>query len=92
MGRYSKLKFSTFGEFCERADEILNEFANSIDNRDFNYKLYKNYIYNQHRFCESEYRDLLVKDKIWEWLMSYEYEPMNKNDLYSLSHWIGKDN
>ena len=92
MGRFSKLKFDTFGEFCERADEILNEFANNIDDREFSYKIYKNYIYNEHRFCESEYRDSLVKDKIWEWLMSCKYEKMNKNDLYSLYYWIGKGN
>ena len=89
MGRQI-LKFDTFREFCDRADEILEEFSKNIDDTYFSFKVYKKYIYDHH-FCDSEYRDLLVKDKIWEWLMSCKYEKMNKNDLYSLQSWIGKD-
>lgn len=90
MGRQN-LKFKTFREFCERADEILEEFTEAMNDPSFNYKIYQDYIYNKHVFCNGEYRDLLVKDKIWEWLMSYKYEPMRKNDLYSLLGWVGKD-
>lgn len=85
------LRFKTFREFCDRADEILKEFTEAMNDPAFNYKVYRNYIYNQHTFCNGEYRDLLVKDKIWEWLMSYKYEKIPKNDLYSLLGWVGKD-
>ena len=88
-GRQS-LRFKTFGEFCDRADEILEEFTKAMNDDNFNLKEYRSYIEN-HKFTNSRYRDYLVKDKIWEWLMSYKYEPMKKNDLYSLYGWIGKD-
>ncbi len=89
MGRQS-LEFKTFREFCDRADEILEEFTKAMNDPSFNYKEYQNYIEN-HTFCKGEYRNNLVKDKIWEWLMSYKYEKMAKNDLYSLLGWVGKD-
>lgn len=89
MGRQI-LQFETFREFCNRADEILEEFTKAMNDPTFDYKEYQNYIEN-HTFCKGEYRNNLVKDKIWEWLMSYKYEPMNKNDLYSLLGWVGKD-
>ena len=89
MGRQS-LEFKTFREFCDRADEILDEFTKAMNDPSFNYKEYQNYIEN-HTFCKGEYRNNLVKDKIWEWLMSYKYEKMAKNDLYSLLGWVGKD-
>ena len=86
-----KLKFETFKEFCDRADEILSSFKTAIDYHLLSIKEYKNYIYNNHKFCDNEERDMLVKDKCWLWLMSYKYEPMLKNDLYSTLGWIGKD-
>lgn len=89
MGRQS-LEFKTFREFCDRADEILEEFTKAMNDPSFNYKEYQAYIEN-HTFCKGEYRNNLVKDKIWEWLMSYKYEKMAKNDLYSLLGWVGKD-
>ena len=85
----NKLMFTTFREFCDRADEILEEFTKAMNDPSFDYKKYMQYI-EQHTFCKGKYRDNLVKDKIWEWLMSYKYEPMRKNDLYSLLGWVGK--
>lgn len=89
MGRQI-LQFETFREFCNRADEILEEFTKAMNDPTFDYKEYQAYI-ESHTFCKGEYRNNLVKDKIWEWLMSYKYEKMAKNDLYSLLGWVGKD-
>lgn len=75
-----ELKFETFTDFCSRADEILDAFYNE----DVNWKMYKNYIYNEHKFSDNNERDQLIKDKCWCWMMSREYEPMLKNDLYSV--------
>lgn len=89
MGR-QVLEFKTFREFCDRADEILEEFTKAMDDPKFDFRKYRSYIEN-HTFTNSKYRDYLVKDKIWEWLMSYKYEKIPKNDLYSLLGWVGKD-
>lgn len=78
-----KLKFETFTEFCDRADEILATFRKAIIIPSFKPSLYKQYIYNKHKFSDNKERDMLAKDKCWLWLMSYKYEPMDKNDLYS---------
>ena len=85
-----KLKFETFTEFCNRADEILYIFKILVKNNLLNWKEYKKYIYEKHKFSDNEERDLLVKDKCWLWLMSYEYEPMEKNDLYSTLGYLKK--
>jgi hypothetical protein len=79
-----ELEFETFTEFCNRAKEILNEFKCEIKKGKIDIKEYQDYIYNNHNFSDSEERDVLVKEKIWEWIMSYEYEKMNINDLYSV--------
>lgn len=87
-----KLKFETFTEFCDRADEILETFKIAVIYPTFSLNEYKNYIYKQHKFSENYERDMLAKDKCWEWLMTYKYEYMNKNDLYCVLGWIGKGN
>lgn len=79
-----ELKFDTFTEFCSRANEILNVFKKEIKKEKITIKKYQEYIYKEHNFSDSEERDVLVKEKIWEWIMSYEYEKMNINDLYSV--------
>ncbi|MBR4672059.1 MAG: hypothetical protein IKO78_02515 [Bacilli bacterium] len=84
------LLFETFREFCNRADEILDEFSKAMNDPNFNYLDYQSYI-EGHKFCKGEYRDLLVKDTIWEWLMSYKYEKKSKDDLFKLLSWVGKD-
>lgn len=84
-----KLKFETFTEFCNRADEILETFKIATMYPKFSIKEYKNYIYKQHTFSDCYERDMLAKDKCFEWLMSYKYEPMLKNDLYATLGWIG---
>ena len=79
-----RLKFGSFNEFCDRAKDIKEIFGFCIDNKIITIKEYKNYLYKEHRFCNSDDKDLLIKDKCWLWLMSYKYEPMDINDLYSL--------
>ena len=78
-----KLKFETFTEFCDRADDILNAFKVIAMMPTFKLSDYIDYIYNQHTFSDNKERDMLAKDKCWLWLMSYKYEAMDKNDLYS---------
>lgn len=83
-GLNKKLQFETYEEFCNRADEILDIFRILIHDPRFSMVEYKNYIYYQHKFCESFMNDLAAKDKCFEWLMSYEYEYISKNDLYAM--------
>lgn len=79
-----KLKFETFTEFCNRADEILEAFKIATIYPRFSINEYKNYIYKGHKFSDNYERDMLAKDKCFEWLMSYMYEDMSINDLYSV--------
>lgn len=90
MNWKEKLKFETFSEFCDRADEILESFRIAMMYPTFSLREYQNYIYKQHKFSENKERDLLAKDKCFEWLMSYKYETMNKNDLYSVLGFLKK--
>ena len=85
-----KLKFETFTEFCERADEILESFKLITQHPKFSISEYKNYIYHAHRFSKNNCRDLAVKDKIFEYLMSYKYEYVSKEELYMLLGQIQK--
>ena len=77
-----KLKFETFEEFCNRAEEILYEFKKIVELPNFKLLIYKDYIYNHHTFSKIKRIDMLAKDKCWIWLMSYKYEKIDKNDLY----------
>ena len=79
-----KLKFETFTEFCDRADEILNTFKIITMYPRFSITEYKNYIYYAHKFSRNVRRDMAVKDKIFEYLMSYKYEYVSKEELYML--------
>ena len=85
-----RLIFDSFEEFYNRADEILETFKVLLENPRFNWKEYKNYIYYQHRFCEDYSIDMQAKDKCFEWIMSYEYEYVSKNDLKSVLGQIRK--
>ncbi len=78
----SKLKFNTFTEFCNRAEEILEVFSYLMTTNKFDWIKYKHYIYEEHTFSDNKERDMLAKDKCWLWLMSYKYEPMELNELY----------
>ena len=78
-----KLMFATFTEFCDRCDEILEYFKMAMMYPTFSMREYQNYIYKNHKFSMNTERDIGAKNKCWEWLMSYKYEDMNKNDLYS---------
>ena len=86
-----RVKFDSFNEFCERARDIREVFGFLIDNRIITLKEYKIYLYREHKFSNKEERDLLIKDKCWLWLMSYKYEPMEINDLYSLLGQVKKE-
>ena len=85
-----KLKFETFTEFCERADEILKTFSIITMYPRFSISEYKNYIYYGHKFSKNVSRDLAVKDKIFEYLMSYKYEYVPKEELFMLLTQIQK--
>lgn len=85
-----KLKFITFTEFCERADEILEAFKLITMYPRFSISEYKNYIYHGHKFSKNHCRDLAVKDKIFEYLMSYKYEYVSKEELFMLLTQIQK--
>jgi len=78
-----KLRFQTFTEFCDRAEEILGAFKVATMIPTFKITTYKEYIYDHHKFSDNTERDMLAKDKCWQWVMSYKYEPMDINDLYS---------
>ena len=88
--RYGRIIFDSFEEFYNRADEILETFKVLLENPRFNWKEYKNYIYYQHRFCEDYSIDMQAKDKCFEWIMSYQYEYVSKNDLKSVLGQIRK--
>lgn len=90
MGISKKLQFETFEEFCSRADEILEEFIEATNKKQLRLLDYKNYIY-KHKFCNNESLNLAAKDKCFEWIMSYEYDKLSKNDLYSLLGKIRKE-
>lgn len=85
-----KLRFETFTEFCDRADEMLKYFQLAMLYPNFSMNEYKNYIYYGHKFSMNSERDLLAKDKIFEYLMSYKYEYVAKNDLYSVLGFLKK--
>lgn len=78
-GNLKVLEFETFEDFCNRADEILYTF----NKYNVDLKLYKKYIY-EHKLNEDEKLDISMKDKCFEWIISYEYDEISKNDLYSL--------
>lgn len=87
-----KLEFEDFSDFCSRADEILEEFKRRVESGELNISKYRKYIYDEHTFCNNELMDMTAKDKCWQWLMSYEYEPMDKNDLFCILGIITKEN
>lgn len=79
-----RIKFNNFADFCSRAYDIRETFGFLVDNKIITIREYKNYLYREKEFSNNRERDLLIKDKCWLWLMSYKYEPMDINDLYSL--------
>jgi hypothetical protein len=91
MGISKKLQFETFEEFCNRADELLEEYKLELIDDKINMLNYKRYIYSR-KFCNNESLNLTAIEKCFEWIMSYEYEKLNKNDLYSLLGKIRKEN
>lgn len=77
-----KLMFETFEDFCKRANDILHTFEKELNKKTISIVEYKKYIYENHKFSDNRERDMMAKDKCWNWIMSYKYEPMSKNDLY----------
>lgn len=87
-----KLRFETFTEFCDRCEDMLNNFKLAMMYPTFSMIEYKNYIYYEHKFSRNSERDRLAKDKIFEYLMGYKYEYVDKNDLYSVLGFLKKGN
>ena len=83
MGKYKDIEFVTFTEFCENMDKLLYYFKKYSRRKDFNLKEIRDYIYNDHNFSDSKMYDTDAKNKCWEWFMSYKYEKVPKNDMYS---------
>lgn len=80
-GNLKELEFSTFEDFCKRADKILYIYTKY--KKQINLKEYKKYIYS--KTLDNEYRmSEAMKDKCFEWIISLDYDTINKNDLYSL--------
>ena len=79
-----KINFETYSEFCSNCDDILNDFTMASLFPTFNLKHYRDYVYLDHSFSDNKKTDEMVKDKIWEYLMSYKYDYFNKNDLFSV--------
>ena len=82
-----KLKFETFKEFIDKAEDIRQIFDKLSKNQK---SLYCDYIY-QHNFHENSQKDELIKGKCWEWCLSLEYEPMIKNDLCCILGYCNKN-
>lgn len=74
-GNLKELQFTTYEDFCKRADIILYTYLrNNVDS-----KAYKEYIYSR-TLNENEILDRAMKDKCYEWL----FDNISTNDLYSL--------
>lgn len=82
--------FNSLDEFIDRAEELLYNFKASSLMPFFCLKKEKEYIYQEHLFCDEVKLDLAVKDKIWEYLMSYKYEKVDINDLKAIRGQICK--
>lgn len=80
-GSLKQLEFKTYEEFCNRADIILNTYIKNKNQ--INIHAYKEYIYSK-TLSDDKRLDNAMKDKCFEWIMSYEYEILKNNDLYSL--------
>jgi hypothetical protein len=80
-GKFNVLQFTDFEDFVNRADEIIYtymKYKNEID-----LMAYKDYIYSK-KLNDNPAWDNAIKDKCFEWIISYEYEDITINDLYSL--------
>lgn len=75
------LQFNNFEEFCNKAEIILNIYIKNKNK--INIHEYKNYIYSK-KLSNNPKLDIAMKDKCFEWIMSYEYDEIRINDLYSL--------
>lgn len=76
-----ELEFTSFEDFCKRAEIIF--YTYSKNKKIINLSAYKKYIYSK-KLSDSPRMDNAMKDKCLEWILSSEYEPISKNDLYSL--------
>lgn len=84
-GSLKELEFDNYEDFCKRADEILYTYTKyKVDRHS-----YKKYIYSR-KLSDEPTMDNALKDKCFEWIISNEYEKIDKNDLYSLLGMIKK--
>jgi len=88
-GDLKDLQFDTFEDFCQRADEILYTFMKH--EKEIDLVSYKKYIYD-HDFCENDTLNNAIKDKCYEWILSYKYDEMKKNVLYAMLGLLKKEN
>lgn len=81
IGNLKALKFDTFEEFCNNADRILYTYTKY--KKQINLVAYKDYIYSK-TLSQNYNLDIVMKEKCFEWILSLEYDDMQKNDLYAL--------
>lgn len=76
-----KLKYGTFKEFIERAEELRSLYDIQEDTPSFLLDKYRNYVYSHdyhNRYTEA------INNACWDWLLSSCYEYKSLNDLYAL--------
>lgn len=76
------MKFETFTEFCQRAEEIREWFTKLYKINELKALKYKKYIYS-HKFTNNAICNESCQNKAWEWCLSLIYEEVPLNDLYS---------
>lgn len=88
-GHLKELEFIDFEDFCKRADEILYTYEKY--KKEVNLIAYKKYIYSK-RLDDEEKLDITMKEKCLEWVLSLDYDPLEKNVLYSILGMAKKGN
>lgn len=83
------MMYEDYEDFCKRADELKKAYAIRSSTPFFLIGIYRDYIYSHKqgtRFDET------LNNKCFEWILSTTYEPMDKNDLYSMLGQIRRGN
>lgn len=80
-GNLKNLEFSTYEEFCCKAELIFYTFSRY--RKEVNFIAYKEYIYSK-KLDDDPRLNNAMHDKCLEWILGCEYEPISLNDLYSL--------
>lgn len=80
-GDLKELEFTTFKDFVKRADKIIYVYNKHI--KEIDLKAYKDYIYSK-KLNKEKSIDNAMKEKCFEWIISYQYHDTTINDLYSI--------